>query len=74
MNIQIYLEERKEMNINEYEYIRPKIFEYIRMSEYSIHTDCESHFAMSLSKSKSGDDHKPHFIVQNIPVKYLDFK
>ena len=38
MNIRIYSEERKETNINEYEYIRLKIFEYIRMSEYSLHT------------------------------------
>ena len=38
MNIQIYSEERKETNIYEYEYIRPKIFEYIRMWEYSPHT------------------------------------
>ena len=39
MNIRIYSKERKETNINEYEYICVKIFEYIRMSEYSLHTD-----------------------------------
>ena len=41
MNIRIYSKERKETNINEYEYIRLKIFEYIRMSEYSLHTGPE---------------------------------
>ena len=38
MNIRIYSEERKETNDYEYEYIRLTIFEYIRMSEYSLHT------------------------------------
>ena len=38
MNIWIYSEERKEMNIYEYNYIRLKIFEYIRMYENSLHT------------------------------------
>ena len=39
MNIRIYSEERKETNIYEYEYIRLQIFEYIWMSESSLHTD-----------------------------------
>ena len=38
MNIWVYLEGRKETNIYEYEYIRLKMLEYIRMSEYSLHT------------------------------------
>ena len=38
LNIRRYSEERKETNIYEYEYIRPKLFEYIRMSKYSLHT------------------------------------
>ena len=38
MNIRIYSEEREETNIYEYEYIHLKIFEYIRISEYLLHT------------------------------------
>ena len=38
MNIRRYSEERIEMNIYEYEYISLKIFEFIWMSEYSLHT------------------------------------
>ena len=47
MDIRIYSEERKEPNIYEYEYIRLKIFEYIRMSEYSLHTGLNQVFLVA---------------------------
>ena len=53
MNIRIYSEERKETNIYEYEYIRLKIFEYIFMSEYSLHTGADVEKGVEAGKKLS---------------------
>ena len=57
-NIRIYSAGKNETNIFEYEYIRNKIFEYIRISEYSLYTGLTLYLIVLKDQRQTTNDGK----------------